>query len=57
MAQNPDRVTGWWVFAGVVLGVASILNIIYGIAAIDKASFFVNDQKYIFGSLKQLGNG
>ncbi len=55
MAKDPERVTGWWLFAGIVLGVASILNIIYGIGAIDNATFFVNDSKFILGDLKTWG--
>jgi hypothetical protein len=34
------RVTGWWVFAGILLFVAGVLNIIYGIAAIGDSKFF-----------------
>ena len=51
MTKDASRVTGWWLFAGIVLGVAGILNIIYGIGAIDNATFFVNDSKYILGDL------
>lgn len=55
MAQDLDRVTGWWLFAGTILGIASVLNIIYGIAAIGNSSFFVGDARYILGSLNTWG--
>jgi hypothetical protein len=32
-----------------------VLNVIYGIAAIDKAGFFIADQKYIFSDLQTWG--
>ena len=34
---------GWILFAGVMLTLAGILNIIWGIAAIDNSSFFTDD--------------
>ena len=55
MTKDAERVTGWWLFAGIVLGIAGILNIIYGIGAIDDATFFVNDAKYILGNLHTWG--
>jgi hypothetical protein len=42
-------------FAGVMLMIAAVLNTLYGIAAIDKANFFVNDAKYVFGNLNTWG--
>jgi hypothetical protein len=42
-------------FAGVMLVIAAVLNTLYGIAAIDKANFFVNDAKYVFGNLNTWG--
>jgi hypothetical protein len=38
-------------FAGVMLMIAAVLNTLYGIAAIDKANFFVHDARYVFGEL------
>jgi hypothetical protein len=55
MARIEDRVTGWWVFAGMLLGIAGILNIIWGLAAIGDAKFFIADQKYIISSLHTWG--
>ena len=42
-------------FAGVMIMIAAVLNTLYGIAAIDKAQFFVNDAKYVFADLKTFG--
>jgi hypothetical protein len=47
MARIEDRVTGWWVFAGTLLVIVGVLNIIWGIAAIGDAKFFIAGQKYI----------
>ncbi len=42
-------------FAGVMIMVAAVLNTLYGIAAIDTATFFVNDARYVFGDLATWG--
>jgi hypothetical protein len=42
-------------FAGVLLLMAGTLNIIYGIGALDDASIFVNDKRFIFTNLNTLG--
>ena len=42
-------------FAGVMLMIAAVLNTLYGIAAIDKANFFVHDARYVFGELNTWG--
>jgi len=55
MARIEDRVTGWWVFAAILLTVAGVLNVIWGIAAIGEASFFVADQRYILSGLSTWG--
>ena len=46
---------GWIVFAGIMLMIVAILNVIYGIAAIGNSKFFVADQKYILSSLNGWG--
>ena len=53
--DNASRVTGWWVFAGILLLIAGVLNIIWGIGAISDAKFFIADQKYIISSLHTWG--
>ena len=47
---------GWILFAGVMLTLAGILNIIWGIAAIDNSAFFTADARYvIFDDLNTWG--
>jgi hypothetical protein len=43
------------VFAAALLLLAGVLNIIWGIAAIGNAKFFIADQKYIISSLHTWG--
>jgi hypothetical protein len=52
-----DRVEGLGraIFAAVFLMIGGVLNIIYGIAAIGKSSFFVHDTHYVFGQLSTWG--
>ncbi len=53
---NEERVTGWWVFAGILLLIAGVLNIIWGIAAISESHFVtVNGAQYVFGKLNTWG--
>jgi hypothetical protein len=47
--------SGWVTFAGVMLAIVGVLNIIYGIAAIDSANFFINDARYVFSDLATWG--
>jgi hypothetical protein len=46
---------GWVLFAGIMLMVAGVLNIIYGIAAIGNSKFFVANTEYILSNLKTWG--
>jgi hypothetical protein len=46
---------GWVTFAAVMLMIAGVLNLIYGIAALGDSSFFVNDTRYIFSGLHTWG--
>jgi len=46
---------GWVTFAGVMLMIAGVLNVIYGIAAIDEAHFYVAGTHYVFGELATWG--
>jgi hypothetical protein len=47
--------SGWITFAGVMIVMVAILNIIDGIAAVSNSSFFINDAKYILSDLKTWG--
>ncbi len=53
--DNLDRVTGWWIFAGTLLFIAGVLNIIYGIAAIGDSKFFAENVTLIDTSLNTYG--
>lgn len=53
--DNSARVTGWYVFAGILLFVAGILNIIYGIAAIGDSKFFAQNVTVIDTDLHTYG--
>ncbi len=46
---------GWLAFAGIMVLIAGTLNCIWGIAAIDGANFFVEDQRYILEDLNTMG--
>jgi hypothetical protein len=50
-----QTLSGWWVFAGVLLIVAGILNIIWGIAAIGDAKFFTEHGTFIISGLNTWG--
>ena len=49
------RGTGRVAFAATMLLIVGVLNIIYGIGALDNANIFVDDQRYIFTNLNTLG--
>ena len=49
------RGAGRTAFAGVLLAMVGTINVIYGIGALDEASVFVNDTRFIFDNLNTLG--
>jgi hypothetical protein len=49
------RGVGSALFVGILLMVAGVLNIVYGIAAVGNAKFFVDDTQYVFSSLHTWG--
>jgi hypothetical protein len=53
----PDDRTGegWLLFAGIILAIVGVLNVVYGIAAISDSSFFVGDTEYILSGLNTWG--
>ena len=53
--MTEDRGAGWIAFAGIMLAIIGILNVIYGIAAIGDSSFFVHNTKYILSNLNTWG--
>jgi hypothetical protein len=52
---DDSRGAGWVLFAGILVVMVGILNVIYGIAAIGDSKFFVADQKYILSGLHTWG--
>jgi hypothetical protein len=53
-AESPEGY-GWVLFAGTVTAIIGTLNVIYGIAAIGNANFFVHNTHYMFASLNTWG--
>lgn len=53
--NDESLISGWWVFAGVLLLIAGILNIVYGIAAIGDSRFFADEVTYVFSNLNTWG--
>ena len=49
------RGVGSALFVGILLMIAGVLNIVYGIAAVGNANFFANDTQYVFSSLHTWG--
>jgi hypothetical protein len=49
------RGTGRAAFAATLLFIVGILNLIYGIGALDNANIFANNQRYVFTDLNTLG--
>jgi hypothetical protein len=46
---------GWVLFAGIMLFLVGVLNVIWGIAAIDNSKFFVANAAFVFSSLNTWG--
>ena len=60
--RAPDSASGgadsslsWVMFAATMMGLVSVMNFIYGIAAVSNSSFFVGDAKFVLGGLNSLG--
>jgi len=53
--RETSRLSGWWVFAGVLLLIAGALNMTYGVAAITNSTFFTATTVYIMRDLRQWG--
>jgi hypothetical protein len=49
------RGVGSALFVGILLMIAGILNIVYGIAAVGNAHFWVNDTQFVFSTLHTWG--
>jgi hypothetical protein len=52
--EEPEG-ANWILFAGIMLALAGVLNVIYGIAAIGRSHFFDSDAQYILSELRTWG--
>lgn len=50
-----DPGKGWILFAGIMLAVVGVLNVVVGLAAVDNSQVFVQDVKFVFADLKTFG--
>ena len=53
--QGEQKGAGWVMFAGIMLMIAGVLNVIYGIAAVGNSKFFVHETQYILSGLNTWG--
>ena len=54
-SYDDDRGDSWVMFAGVMLALVGLLNVVYGIAAIDDSTFFTANAKYVITDLNTWG--
>ena len=54
-ATRDDTGGGWLTFAGILLMIVGVMNVIGGIGAIDDSKFFVANTKYVLGDLNTWG--
>lgn len=53
--MNEQQGSGWILFAGIMLLIAGVLNIVYGIGAIDDARFYSGHGEFVISSLNTWG--
>src|SRR5215510_9112304 len=53
--RGTSTLSGWWVFAGVLLLIAGTLNVIFGVAAISNSAFLSGTTVYILRDLRLWG--
>ena len=53
--ERTSTLSGWWVFAGILLLIAGALNTVYGVAAIGNSTFFTSTTVFIFRDLRLWG--
>jgi hypothetical protein len=54
-AFAPSDGSGWLLFSAIIIAIVGVLNVIWGIAAIGNANFFVENQRYIISGLNTWG--
>jgi hypothetical protein len=52
---SADSGANWVVFAGTMLGLLAVMNLIYGIAAVSNSTFFVAETKFVLSGLNTWG--
>jgi hypothetical protein len=50
-----DNAVGWVTFAGMMIGLVGLMNLIYGIAAVGDSKFLIGNTKFVINSLHTLG--
>ena len=53
--MQDQRGEGWILFAGIMVLVAGVLNVFWGIEAIDNSKFFTNRTEFFFSNLNTWG--
>jgi hypothetical protein len=52
---DDSRGYGWVLFAGTMLMIVGILNVVYGIAAISDSKFYINNAQFVISNLNTWG--
>jgi hypothetical protein len=52
---RPPQGASWIIYAGMVLGIAGVVNAIYGLAAVTSSDFFEHHADYVAGNLEAWG--
>ena len=53
--DEPEQGGSWVTFAGIMLAIVGVLNVIYGIAAISDSKFYARDTTYVISNLNAWG--
>jgi hypothetical protein len=53
--EPPEPGAGWVMFAGIMLAIVGVLNVIYGVAAISNSHFYARNTSYIISGLNGWG--
>jgi hypothetical protein len=53
--EADERAAGWLLFAGAIVMIAGILNVIYGIAGIGNANWLEANSAFVFSNMKTWG--
>ena len=51
----PAPGAGWLIYAGMVIAIAGVVNLIYGLAAVSSSDFFEQGARYMTGKLETWG--